>query len=172
MTTRPVIGEVGRFMAVGGIATLVAFVLFNLLLHGFATGHALLDGHPIWAYVVANTVGMVISYRLSRSWTFRDRPPRHADGGRTAYVVINVVTMALPVGCLWFSRHVLGLDDPVADNVAANAIGLLAGQVARFHLFRTFVFHRPIRWIEQYDDPREVAVSPAATGRARTAPPR
>ena len=30
---------------------------------------------------------MVISYRGSRNWAFRDRPPVHADGGRTAFVV-------------------------------------------------------------------------------------
>ncbi|MGZ4465704.1 MAG: GtrA family protein [Nocardioides sp.] len=139
------LAEVGRFLAVGGVATAVAFVLFNLLVHGFNTGHhALLADHVIVAYIVANTVGMVISYRGSRSWAFRDRPPRQADGGRLAYVVINVATMALPVGCLWISRNVLGLDDPFSDNIAANVIGLFLGLVARFYLFRTFVFRRPV----------------------------
>lgn len=160
--TRPrptFLAEVGRFMAVGGIATAVAFVLFNLLVHGFNPGgDALLNGHPIWGYIVANTVGMVISYELSRSWTFRHRPPRHPDGGRTAYVVINAVTMALPIACLWVSRNVLGLDDPLADNVAANVIGLAGGLVARFYLFRRFVFHRPIAITQLYDDPQRISV--------------
>lgn len=152
----PSLAEVGRFMAVGGISTTVAFLLFNFLLHGFnPDSHALLSGHPIWAYVIANSVGMVISYELSRSWAFRHRPPRHADGGRTAYVLINVVTMSLPVFCLWFSRNVLGLDSPLADNLAANVIGLAGGLVARFALFRRFVFHRPISIVEIYDDPEE-----------------
>ncbi|HEY0891073.1 MAG TPA: GtrA family protein [Nocardioides sp.] len=153
----PALTEVGRFMAVGGVSTTVAFLIFNLLLHGFnPSGDAPLSGHPITAYVIANTVGMVISYELSRSWAFRHRPPRHADGGRTAYVVINVVTMSLPVCCLWFSRSVLGLESPLADNLSANVIGLAGGLVARFYLFRRFVFHRPISLVEIYDDPEEV----------------
>jgi putative flippase GtrA len=153
-----VLEELGRFLAVGGVATFVALLLFNLLVHGLFPGvDAPLAGRPIVGYVLANTVGMVISYRLSRHWAFRHRPPRHADGGRTAYVLINVVTMAIPVACLWFSREGLGMTHPVADNLSANVIGLFAGMVARFHLFRAFVFRRPIRWAELYDDPHEYA---------------
>ena len=59
------------------------------------------------------------------------------------FVVINLVTMLLPIGCLAFSRNVLGRDDPISDNISANVIGLFLGLVARFYLFRTFVFRRP-----------------------------
>ena len=104
--------EIGRFMAVGGIATFAAFVIFNFLVHGlYLTDDPWLNGHPVTAFVIANFVGMVISYRLSRYWTFKHRPPQHADGGRTAYFVINTVTMLIPMACLWISRNVLGLDD-------------------------------------------------------------
>jgi putative flippase GtrA len=127
------------------VATIVALFLFNLLVHGFNTGHhAVLDGEPYLGYVIANTVGMLISYSGSRHYAFRDRPPVHPDGGRAAYLVINVATMTLPIGCLWISRNVFHLDDPLSDNVSANMIGLLLGLGARFYLFRTFVFRRPI----------------------------
>jgi putative flippase GtrA len=152
--TQRLIAEVGRFLVVGGAATLVALVLFNLLVHGFNTGdHALLKNQPILAYVIANTVGMTVSYHGSRNWAFRDRPPHHSDGGRTAFVGINLLTMLIPIGCLVISRDVLGLDDPISDNLAANVIGLVLGLVARFYLFRTFVFHRPISIGEIYDEP-------------------
>lgn len=140
-----------RFLAVGGVATIVAFVIFNLLVHGFNTGaHALLPHQPILAYVIANTVGMAVSYTGSRRYTFRDRPSRHADGGISAYLIINVATMTLPIACLAISRNVLGLDDPLSDNISANVIGLAMGLGARFYLFRTYVFHRPIHLTELY----------------------
>jgi len=139
------LAELSRFLTVGGVATIVALILFNGLVHGFSTGnHALLSDRPVLAYVLANTVGMVISYRGSRSWAFRDRPPHQADGGRSAYVLINLVTMSLPIACLVISRDVLGLDDPLSDNISANVIGLVLGLGARFHLFRRFVFRRPV----------------------------
>ena len=60
--------EVGRFLAVGLLATIVALILFNLLVHGFNTGgSALLNGQPEVAYVLANAVGMAISYPAAPS---------------------------------------------------------------------------------------------------------
>jgi putative flippase GtrA len=136
--------EVSKFLAVGGLATLVALVLFNLLVHGFSQSYRpLMADHAIAAYLVANTIGMVVSYRGTRSWAFRHREPVHADGGRTAYLAINLVTMGLPVACLWFSRQVLGLTDPISDNLSANVIGLSLGTAARFYLYRTWVFRHP-----------------------------
>jgi putative flippase GtrA len=141
---RRLLGEASRFLAVGGVATLVAFILFNLLVHGYwVLDQPPLTDHPLWAYIIANTVGMLVSYRGTRSWAFRDRPTRHADGGRTAFVAINLVTMTLPIGCLWFSRNVFGLTDPLSDNLAANVVGLGMGTAARFYLFRTWVFRHP-----------------------------
>jgi putative flippase GtrA len=152
--TQRFIAEVGRFLAVGGAATIVALIIFNLLVHGFNTSrHALLGQQPILAYVIANSVGMGVSYYGSRHWAFRDRPPVTSDGGLTSFVAINLLTMLIPIGCLAISRDVLGLDDPISDNVSANVIGLVLGLTARFALFRTFVFKRPISIVEIYDEP-------------------
>jgi putative flippase GtrA len=165
--TQRLLAEVGRFLAVGGAATVVALVIFNLLLHGFNTGeHALLADQPILAYIFANTVGMGVSYYGSRHWAFRDRPPVTSDGGLTSFVVINMLTMLIPIGCLAISRDVLGLDDPISDNIAANVIGLVLGLAARFALFRTFVFRRPISIVEIYDEPGLPDDSPAPDGDA------
>jgi putative flippase GtrA len=132
-------------MVTGGLATLTAFVVFNFLAHGlYLTSDPWLGSHPITAFVIANIFGMLVSYRLSRYWTFRHRPPVHADGGRTAFIVINVITMPLSIGCLAFSRHVLHLTDPLSDNIAGTVVGQLLGQCARFYLFRRFVFRKPV----------------------------
>ena len=135
--------EVTRFLAVGLLATIVALILFNLLVHGYNTGSfAPLNNMPELAYAIANAVGMLISYRGTKNWAFRDRQARGADGGVVAFVVINMVTWTIPIACLWISRNGLGLDDPISDNVSANLIGLLMANVARFFLFRTYVFQK------------------------------
>jgi putative flippase GtrA len=180
--------EIGRFMAVGGISTFAAFLVFNFLAHGlYLTHDPWLSGHPVTAFVIANFVGMVISYRLSRAWTFKHRPPRHADGGRTAFFVINLVTMPIPMVLLWLSRNWLGLDDPLSDNLAGTVIGQLLGQVARFYLFREYVFQKPlpldlpalVHWGDAEDvrfspdpgpDPLD-ATDPSTSGRARPGGP-
>jgi hypothetical protein len=55
-------------------------------------------------------------------------------------VSINLVTMLIPLTCLWISRNLMGLDDPLSDNVSANVVGLLLANTARFFLFRQYVF--------------------------------
>src|SRR3954449_3846282 len=149
--------EAYRFLAVGGLATVVAILIFNFLVHGFHTGwDALLSGQPYLAFVIANLVGMAVSYRGSRTWVFKDRPPRTADGGRLLFVIINLATMLIPIACLWGSRNVLGLDDPYSDNVAANMIGLFLGMAARFYLFRTLVFQKPVILADLKQHPMQV----------------
>ncbi len=138
---RQLAGEIWRYQAVGLVATVVAFVLFNWLVHGIGmTERGPLNNHPIAGYVVANLIGTLISYRGTRVWAFRDRSTTHSDGGRTAFLTISVATMAIPIACLWISRNALGLDDPFSDNIAANVIGLGLGNAARFVLTRQLVF--------------------------------
>ena len=135
------LGESGKFAVVGIVATGVSVLTFNLLVHGYwFIDEAPLRKHAITAYVIASAAGMVVSYRGSRSWAFSEREPTHPDGGRTAFLVINVVTMLLPITCLWITRHLLGLEDPLSDNISAYVVGLVLGFVARFFLFRRFVF--------------------------------
>jgi putative flippase GtrA len=141
--------EIGRFMVTGGLSTLTSFLVFNFLAHGlYITSDPWLVHHPIPAFVIANVFGMLVSYRLSRHWAFRHRPPVHPDGGRTAFFAINLITMPLAIACLWVSRHLLGLTDPFSDNVAGNVVGQLIGQVARFYLFRRYVFRQPVHATE------------------------
>jgi hypothetical protein len=40
---------------------------------------------------------------------------------------------------------VLGLTDPLSDNIAANVVGLGLGTAARFWAFRRFIFLSPRR---------------------------
>lgn len=136
--------EVAKFLTVGGVATLVAFVIFNALVHGVLWhSPGPLHQQPLTSYVIANLIGMVVSYRGSRSWAFRHREVVGAAGGRVAFFVINTLTMGIPLVFLAVSRYLLQLDNVVADNVAANVLGLAVGTAARFWAFRRFVFVPP-----------------------------
>ncbi len=139
-------GEVSKFAATGLVATILALLLFNWLVHA-APGmdQPLLADHAILAYVVANSISMAVSYRLSRSWAFRHREPVGVAAGRLTFVWINVVTMLIPIGCLWLTRNVLEWETALADNLSANVVGLFLGFVARFYLFRSYVFVSPAR---------------------------
>ncbi|NUR08696.1 MAG: GtrA family protein [Nocardioidaceae bacterium] len=132
--------EAAKFLTVGGVATVVALVIFNGLVHGYVGSPGVMHEQPLVAFVIANTVGMLVSYRGSRSWAFRHREAVGVAGGRLSFFVINLVSMVIPLACLAFTRYVLGRADPVADNIAANVIGLGLGTLARFWAIRRFIF--------------------------------
>ena len=134
--------EAGRFLAVGLVATIVALILFNFLVHGFgAMDSAWFNDKPEVAYVLANAVGMAISFRGTKVWAFRDRRTSHADGGVVAFIVSNLATMLIPMTCLWVSRG-LGPDDPISGTHYSNGVGLALANAELYFMFREFVFLR------------------------------
>lgn len=137
------VGEVAKFLTVGGLATSVSFVIFNGLVHGYLGEPGVMHEDPLVAFVLANTVGMLVSYRGSRSWAFRNRAAVGVAGGRLMFFVINTVSMIIPLGCLAVSRYFWGFSDPVADNISANVVGLALGTLARFWALRRFIFLSP-----------------------------
>ena len=105
--------EAAKFSAVNVVATAVALVIFNLLVHGipgiYTPGP--LNGWPLTSWFLANCVGMAISFYGSRSFAFKHRKPSGPGGGALIYVVINLVSFVIPMACLWITRNVhrLGL---------------------------------------------------------------
>lgn len=140
-------GEVARFSAVNVVATAVSLVLFNLITHGVKGWfEGPLNDEVILAYLLANSVGMFVSFYGSRYYAFRHRHAAGPGGGMAHYVAINLASFVIPVTCLWLTRHVFGWDSIYADNISGNVVGALLGNAFRFWAFRRFVFHSPRRF--------------------------
>ena len=135
-------GEIARFSAVNVAATALSLVLFNLVAHGMTGMFAgPLNDHVIIAYLLANSVGMFVSYYGSRHYAFRHRQAAGPGGGMPRYVAINLPSFVIPVTCLWVTRNLFGWDTIYADNMSGNVVGALLGNLFRFWAFRRFVFH-------------------------------
>jgi putative flippase GtrA len=143
-TVRRVGKEAAKFSAVNVVATVVAIVLFNLLVHGIAGLYrpGPLNGWPLTAWFLANCIGMGISFYGSRRYAFKHRRPSGPYGGALNYTVINLASFVIPMACLWTSRNVFGWDSALADNISANVVGAFLGMLFRFWAFRRFVFKK------------------------------
>jgi len=132
--------EAVRFLAVGGVATLVSFLGFNALVHGAFIHAAPMEREPIRAYVLVNLVGALVAYAGMRLWAFRHREVVDPLRGLVSFLLLSTATMAIPVLCLAVSRYGLRLEDVWSDNIAANVVGLGLSTAARFWLLRRYVF--------------------------------
>ena len=143
-------GEAAKFSAVNVVATIVAVLLFNVLVHGI-TGISRpgpLNGWPVTSWFLANCVGMGISFYGSRRYAFKNRRPSGPGAGALKYAGVNLASFVIPMACLWVTRNVIGWDSALADNVSANLVGAFLGMLFRFWAFRRFVFKRHVGLLE------------------------
>lgn len=129
--------EVLAFGGVGGIAFLVDVGVFNLL------RLTVLDGNVVTAKVVSVIVATAVAWLGHRSLTFRSRRGRAAPQEAVLFVLANAGGLVIAASCLVVSHYVLGFTSAVADNVAANVVGLGLGTLFRYFAYRHFVFSSP-----------------------------
>lgn len=132
----------GIFLAIGGLGFVVDAVVYNLLVFG-GSQPPLADA-PLTAKTIAVVVGLVVTYLGNRFLTYRDRQRSISWQQILRYAVVNVLAIALQLGCLAFSRYVLGLDSVIADNVSGTLIGQGLATGLRYVMYTLWVFpHSP-----------------------------
>ncbi|RDI48495.1 GtrA family protein [Nocardia mexicana] len=128
----------GAFLVVGAIGFLVDAGTYNLLV--FWGGEGVMYHAPLPAKIIAIVVATVVTYFGNKWWTFA-----HKQGGSPAreyvlYALFNVIAIGLQLGCLGFSRYVLDMSSPLADNISGTLIGQIVAVVFRYWAYDKFVF--------------------------------
>lgn len=135
------LGELARFGTVGLVAYIVDVGIMNLL--RFGPGE-LLEHKPLTAKVISVSVAMLVAWLGNRYWTFGHRRTEQTALARSRelvqFAVVNVIGMAIGVGCLAVSHYLLGFTSPLADNISANGVGLVLGTIFRYLAYRYWVF--------------------------------
>jgi putative flippase GtrA len=132
------VGELSRFGTVGIAAFVIDVGTFNLLVHVGSPG--VLADKPLTAKVIAAVVATAFAYQVNREWTWKDRSRRGFWREYSLYFLLNAVGLAITLLPLAVSRYVLDLDSALADNIAANVIGIGLGTLFRFWSYRRWVF--------------------------------
>jgi putative flippase GtrA len=130
--------EASGFAAVGALGLAVDIGGYNALVH--LGGDGWLEEQPLVAKTVSLIAGTTVAYVGNRFWTYRDRPRGRMAREYTLYLALSGVALGIALGCLAVSRYVLGMTSPMADNVAANGVGLALGSLFRFLSYRRYVF--------------------------------
>jgi putative flippase GtrA len=131
--------ELGKFFSVGALAYVVGVGGFNILVH---LESAPLASKPLTASIISGIISIFVAYLGNRHWTWRDRARSGARREISLFFIINGIALIFNVVCLAISRYVLGFESALADNIAANVIGVGLGTLFRFWSYRTIVFKR------------------------------
>ena len=136
-TIRGLGGEFAKFGVVGVINFIIDVGLFNVLIF------TALSGSPLTAKAVATTVAAASSYFMNRHWTWRHRARTGLSRELPLFLVLSAVGLGITEFCLAFSHYGLGLTSRLADNIAANVVGLILATSWRFLSFKRWVFLAP-----------------------------
>ncbi|TQJ32723.1 GtrA family protein [Microbacterium sp. SLBN-146] len=129
----------GAFLVVGGVAFLVDAVTFNLLAFG-VDGRGPLFDLPLVAKTVAIVIATVVTYVGNRFWTYGKRSVTQTFSRYVIFIALNIAATAIQLGCLAFSRYVLGLEGVVADNIAGTLVGQVLATAFRYVTYGRWVF--------------------------------
>ncbi len=129
----------GAFLVVGGLAFVVDAATYNALVF-VPAGRGVLFDSPIVAKVVAIVVATVVTYVGNRFWTFGSREISRKVSRYVLFVALNVVAIGIQLGCIAFSRYVLGLDSILSDNIAGTLVGQALATVFRYVTYDRWVF--------------------------------
>ena len=129
--------ELMKFGSVGAIAYIANLGLFNLLVH-FPISP--LDDRPVTGSLLAGFVSILVAYFGNRFWTWKDRPRRAMSREIALFFIINGIGIFISAAVLYISRYILGFQSALADNIAANVIGIGLGTIFRFWSYRVWVF--------------------------------
>ena len=121
------------------MAYLVNLGGFNLLVH---FPFSPLAEKPVTGSLIAGSASIVVAYFGNRFWTWRDRPRRAMSREISLFFLINGLAIGISSSTLFISRYLLGFDSALADNIAANVIGVGLGTIFRFWSYRIWVFPR------------------------------
>lgn len=131
--------QAAKFGAVGAVGLVVDVAVFNLLRATVLSPEHLASG-PIIAKVISTAIAILVNWVGNRFWTFGGQRTGRTLREGVEFFAVSIAGMGISVGCLWFSREVLGYTSLLADNIASNVIGLALGAAFRFLLYRYWVF--------------------------------
>lgn len=137
---RELLREMAKFGVVGAVGFVVDVGVFNLLRYDGAGWPAPLADRPVTAKIISVCVATLVTYAGNRHWTWRTRSRRGMSREVSLFFLFNAIGMAISVACLAVSHYLLGFTGALADNIAANGVGLALGTLFRFWSYRTFVF--------------------------------
>ena len=129
--------ELLQFGLVGGIAYVVNFALFNVLVH---TSGAPLAHRPVTGIIVAGAVSTAVAYAGNRLLTWRHRTTNSISRELAIFLILNAVGIAIAASALGISRYLLHFDSGLADNISGNIVGVGLGTIFRYWSYGRFVF--------------------------------
>jgi len=137
LVTREAMGQFLRLGVIGGLNTVVYFVLLNVLF-------SVVGLSDFWSVTWAFVLATGLSYFLNRRWTFRIKKGKGSLRESLGFYVVNLAAWAATVGMVELAEKIFGTSTALQINLAslvATAIIL----IPKFASYRDLVFKKSLK---------------------------
>jgi putative flippase GtrA len=131
--------EFTKFLFIGLLAYITNVGLFNLL-----TFKGLLSEKPLTASTISTLVSFLVAYIGSNKLTFASQNKKFNKVDAVKFFVINVIGLLFSLISLATSHYIMGFHSKLADNIAANLIGIGLGTIFRFIAYKKMIYFKTI----------------------------
>lgn len=136
LVTREALGQFLRLGLIGGLNTIVYFVLLNVLF-------SLVGLSDFWSVTWAFVLATGLSYVLNRRWTFQIKEGKGSLRESLVFYAVNLTAWAATVGVVELAEKIFGTSTALQVNLAslvATAIIL----IPKFASYRDLVFKKAL----------------------------
>ena len=126
------IHELAKFGVVGAGGFVVNVGGYNGLRYDLHLG-------PLTSGTIAYLAAAVVTFLGNRYWTFRNRPSRGTMRDSALFFMFNGVAYLIQSAAIGLVNYVLGLTDPLSNNIAL-LIGIGLGTLFRFWSYSRWVW--------------------------------
>ncbi|WP_146113386.1 MULTISPECIES: GtrA family protein [unclassified Arthrobacter] len=132
-----------RFVGVGGFCFVVTLVV------NYGLKFTVLEAHPTTAFIIANGVATIVSFVLTRQYTFQHQNDAFRKRVQAiGFFAVSLIGIGINSAPLYVSRWILGyhypqvsfLSQEIADFVSGPIIGTVLAMVFRWWALHKFVF--------------------------------
>jgi putative flippase GtrA len=145
--TKEAFGQFVRLGLIGGLNTLVYFLLLNVFRWAVHMS-------AFWSVTFAFALATAMSYVLNRRWTFKLKDGRLSVRETAWFYLVNLIAWAMTVAVVKLAEAMLGELGPLALN-AANIVATAFILIPKFAGYRDVVFGKALRSEERDGAPVE-----------------
>lgn len=136
LVTREALGQFLRLGVIGGLNTVVYFVLLNVLF-------SVVKLSDFWSVTWAFALATGLSYVLNRRWTFQIKEGRGSLRETLSFYAVNLAAWAATVGLVELAESVFGRSTALQLNIASLAATAIV-LIPKFASYRDLVFRKAL----------------------------
>lgn len=118
-----------RYILSGGVAFIIDFSVLWFLTE-------VVDFHYLVSTIIANTVGLIVTYIFSIFWIFDSRSVKNKTIEFTVFALIGVIGILMTLFFMWLITDIIGVSYLISKVITVSFVAVIGFILKKLILFR------------------------------------